>query len=109
MNKRDSREHSGREEFEERDDAGASDVEDADDPLQKVDQLLAVATDQDLARPLLYQLRRQLMEREISFQEARRSLVEMEAALEKAGFRVTRRQMTATSFYFSRILECERV
>ena len=34
---------------------------------------------------------------------------EVEAALEKAGFRVTRRQMTATSFYFSRILECERV
>ena len=33
---------------------------------------------------------------------------EVEAALEKAGFRVTRRQMTATSFYFSRILECER-
>lgn len=34
---------------------------------------------------------------------------EVEEALEKAGFRVTRRQMTATSFYFSRILECERV
>ena len=54
---------------------------DADDPLQKVDQLLAMAADRDPARPLLSF--EQLMEREISFQEARRSLVEMEAALEK--------------------------
>jgi len=42
-----------------------------------------MAPDRDPARPLLYQLRRQLMEREITFQEARRSLVELEAALEK--------------------------
>ena len=54
-----------------------------DQPLRLVDQLLAMAPDRDPARPLLYQLRRQLMEREISFQEARRSLVELEAALEK--------------------------
>jgi proteasome-associated ATPase len=54
-----------------------------DEPLRLVDQLLKAAPDQDPARPLLYQLRRQLMEREISFQEARRSLVEFEAALEK--------------------------
>ena len=26
-----------------------------------------------------------------------------------AGFKVTRREMTATSFYFSRLLECKRV
>lgn len=83
MNRRDNREHGGRDEFEERDEASGLEVEDADDPLQKVDQLLAMAADRDPARPLLYQLRRQLMEREISFQEARRSLVEMEAALEK--------------------------
>ncbi|MGB1717310.1 MAG: AAA family ATPase [Candidatus Latescibacterota bacterium] len=83
MNRRNNREHGGREEFEERDEASGLEVEDADDPLQKVDQLLAMAADRDPARPLLYQLRRQLMEREISFQEARRSLVEMEAALEK--------------------------
>jgi magnesium-protoporphyrin O-methyltransferase len=30
---------------------------------------------------------------------------DVEAALEKAGFKVTRREMTATSFYFSRLLE----
>ena len=53
------------------------------EPLRLVDQLLALAPDRDPARPLLYRLRRQLMEREISFQEARRALVEMEAALEK--------------------------
>ena len=34
---------------------------------------------------------------------------DVEAALAAAGFRVKRRQMTATSFYFSRLLECERV
>ena len=32
---------------------------------------------------MLYQLRRQLMDREITFHEARRALVELEAALEK--------------------------
>ena len=53
------------------------------EPLRLVDQLLALASDRDPARPLLYRLRRQLMEREISFHEARRALVEMEAALEK--------------------------
>ncbi|NKB67984.1 MAG: AAA family ATPase [Candidatus Latescibacteria bacterium] len=51
--------------------------------LQLVDQLLAVAPDKDPSRPLLYRLRRQLMEREIAFQEARHALVEVEAALEK--------------------------
>jgi len=34
---------------------------------------------------------------------------DVEAALAAAGFRVKRREMTATSFYFSRLLECERV
>lgn len=34
---------------------------------------------------------------------------DVEAALNAAGFKVTRREMTATSFYFSRLLECERV
>jgi len=33
---------------------------------------------------------------------------DVEAALNKAGFKVTRREMTATSFYFSRLLEAER-
>jgi magnesium-protoporphyrin O-methyltransferase len=34
---------------------------------------------------------------------------DVEEYLKKAGFAVKRRQMTATSFYFSRILECERI
>ena len=54
-----------------------------DEPLRLVDQLLANAPDRDPSRPPLYQLRRQLMEREITFQEARRSIAELEAALEK--------------------------
>jgi magnesium-protoporphyrin O-methyltransferase len=34
---------------------------------------------------------------------------DVEAALEKAGFKVVNREMTATQFYFSRLLEAERV
>ena len=34
---------------------------------------------------------------------------DVEAALARAGFKVTKREMTATSFYFSRLLEAERV
>ena len=34
---------------------------------------------------------------------------DVESALKAAGFKVTRREMTATQFYFSRLLECERV
>jgi len=34
---------------------------------------------------------------------------DVEIALKAAGFKVKRREMTATSFYFSRLLECERV
>jgi magnesium-protoporphyrin O-methyltransferase len=34
---------------------------------------------------------------------------DVEAALAKAGFKVTKREMTATSFYFSRLLEAKRV
>ena len=51
--------------------------------MQLVDQLLVQAPDRDPSRPLLYRLRRQLMEQEITFQEARRTLVELESALEK--------------------------
>ena len=54
-----------------------------DEPLRLVDQLLVLAPEGDMVRPLLYQLRRQLMEREINFQEARRAMVELETALEK--------------------------
>ena len=57
---------------------------DADDePVRLVDQVLLSLDEHDPSRPLLYQLRRQLMDREITFQEARRALVELEAALEK--------------------------
>lgn len=34
---------------------------------------------------------------------------DVEAALNRAGFQVTKREMTATSFYFSRLLEAKRV
>ena len=57
--------------------------EDDGEALRLVDHLLTQAPDRDPSRPLLYQLRRQLMEQEITFQEARRTLVELEAALEK--------------------------
>ena len=33
---------------------------------------------------------------------------DVEAALQQAGFKVTKREMTATSFYFSRLLEAKR-
>jgi hypothetical protein len=33
---------------------------------------------------------------------------DVEAALNRAGFKVTKREMTATSFYFSRLLEAIR-
>ncbi|HCL30846.1 MAG TPA: peptidase [Candidatus Latescibacteria bacterium] len=54
-----------------------------DEPIRLVDQVLLTLPERDPARPLLYQLRRQLMDREITFHEARRALVELEAALEK--------------------------
>ena len=79
MNRRDSRD-----DYDDRLD-GASELEEQteDEPLRLVDQLLALAPDRDSGRPLLYQLRRQLMDREISYQEARRAAVELETALEK--------------------------
>ncbi|MEE3262047.1 MAG: AAA family ATPase [Candidatus Latescibacterota bacterium] len=54
-----------------------------DEPLALVDQILMTVPERDPSRPLLYQLRRLLLEREITFQEARRTLVELEGALEK--------------------------
>ncbi len=79
MNRRNSRD-----DYDDRLD-GASELEEQteDEPLRLVDQLLALAPDRDSGRPLLYQLRRQLMDREISYQEARRAAVEFETALEK--------------------------
>ena len=79
MNRRNSRD-----DYDDRLD-GASELEEQteDEPLRLVDQLLALAPDRDSGRPLLYQLRRQLMDREISYQEARRAAVELETALEK--------------------------
>jgi proteasome-associated ATPase len=51
--------------------------------LTIIDQILMSMEEKDKRRPLLYQLRRQLQEDEITFEEARRAIVEMEAALEK--------------------------
>lgn len=34
---------------------------------------------------------------------------DVEAALNRAGFKVTNREMTSTQFYFSRLLQCERL
>lgn len=34
---------------------------------------------------------------------------DVEAALERAGWKVVKREMTATQFYFSRLLEARRV
>jgi proteasome-associated ATPase len=62
---------------------GSSGGEFDDEPLRLVDQALIMLPDSDPSRPLLYQLRRQLMDREITFQEAKRTLVELETALEK--------------------------
>ncbi|MEE2659442.1 MAG: AAA family ATPase [Candidatus Latescibacterota bacterium] len=77
---------SGRDDYynEDRDNRGYSLEDDFDDePLRLVDHVLVNLPEDNPARPLLYQLRRQLMEREITFQEARRALVELEGALEK--------------------------
>ncbi len=62
---------------------GDPEEEHDDEPLRLVDQVLLSLPERDPARPLVYQLRRQLLEREITFQEARRALVELETALEK--------------------------
>ncbi|MCZ6632567.1 MAG: AAA family ATPase [bacterium] len=51
--------------------------------LSMIDQILMSMDEKDRRRPLLYQLRRQLQEDEITFEEARRTIVELEGALEK--------------------------
>ena len=51
--------------------------------LSIIDQILMSMDEKDKRRPMLYHLRRQLQEDEITFEEARRTIVEMEAALEK--------------------------
>lgn len=61
----------------------AVEYEPDDRPLELVDQALLLLPDRDPVRPLLYQLRRLLLERELTFQEARHALIELEAALEK--------------------------
>lgn len=48
-----------------------------------IDQILMSMDERDRRRPLLYQLRRQLQEDEITFEEARGTIVELESALEK--------------------------
>jgi proteasome-associated ATPase len=51
--------------------------------LSLVHELLAVTEPEDPRRALLYQLRRQLIEDEQTFEEARRTILELEAAVEK--------------------------
>ncbi len=51
--------------------------------LSVIDQILMSMDEKDKRRVLLYQLRRQLQEDEITFEEARRTIIELEAALEK--------------------------
>jgi proteasome-associated ATPase len=51
--------------------------------LSIIDQILTSLDEKDRHRPLLYQLRRQLHEDQMTFEEARRTIVEMESALEK--------------------------
>ena len=51
--------------------------------LSIIDQILTGLDEKDRRRPLLYQLRRQLQEDEITFEEARHTIVELESALEK--------------------------
>ena len=52
--------------------------------LSLIDQLISMVGEKDKrARAVLTQLRRQLQEDQITFQEARKAIVEMEAALEK--------------------------
>ena len=78
---RDYRDRGEEDDFEPVDEA--VEYEPDDRPLELVDQALLLLPDRDPVRPLLYQLRRLLLERELTFQEARHALIELEAALEK--------------------------
>ena len=52
-------------------------------PVELIDFLLATLPKSDRRRPILYQIRRRLQEDEITIQEARRAIIEIEGALEK--------------------------
>jgi proteasome-associated ATPase len=64
-------------------------IEDDDDlvgtprALMLVDQLIYATHENDRRRPLLYQLRRAIIEDEMTFQEARQAIVEMQETIEK--------------------------
>ena len=51
--------------------------------LMLVDRLIYATHENDRRRPLLFQLRRAIVEDEMTFQEAREALVEMQEAIEK--------------------------
>ncbi|MCZ6677768.1 MAG: AAA family ATPase [Candidatus Poribacteria bacterium] len=51
--------------------------------LMLVDQLIDATHENDRRRPLLYQLRRTIIEDEMTFQEAREAIVEMQETIEK--------------------------
>ena len=63
--------------------------------LTIIDQILMSMDEKDRRRPLLYQLRRQLQEDEITFEEARHAIVELESALEKVDEGTVRRYEAA--------------
>ncbi len=54
-----------------------------DNPVETVDRLLTTFADNQDIVSLLFQLRRQLIDQEITYQEARSSLVELQSALDK--------------------------
>jgi proteasome-associated ATPase len=51
--------------------------------LMLVDQLILVTSEDDRRLPLLYQLRRVIVEDEMTFQEARQTIIEMQEVIEK--------------------------
>ena len=51
--------------------------------LMLVDQLIYATSEDDRRRPLIFELRRAIVEDEITFQEARRTIIEMQEVVEK--------------------------
>jgi proteasome-associated ATPase len=71
------------EDFEE--EVGEDDEDSAGIPrsLMLVDQLIYATPEDDRMRPLLYELRRAIVEDEMTFQEARQTIIEMQEVVEK--------------------------
>ena len=71
------------------DDELEEEIEDDEDNVGKpralmvVDQLIYATHENDRRRPLLYELRRAIIENEMTFQEAKQAIMEMQEAIEK--------------------------